>query len=284
MKKREERAVTKKEMRKPFGGCTSGHMRTLLLALTLCVALPAAAGVVSKPVAYTIGKDAYEGVLVYDDAVKTARPGLLLVPNWLGITPANVKQAELVAGSKYVVFVADTYGKNTRPKTQEDAGKMSGALKADRKTLRERIVKAFDIMKSQAKVANIDTAKLGAVGFCFGGTTAIELARTGAKIAGVAAFHAGLDSPTPADGKNITAKILALHGADDPYNPAANVEAFENEMRTNKVDWQLVKYGGAVHSFTDVDAHMAGQADYNPVVAKRAYEAMNAFFGELFAG
>ncbi len=259
-------------------------MRNLLFVLTLSVALPAAAGVVSKPVAYTVGKDAYEGVLIFDDSVKTPRPGLLLVPNWLGITPANVKQAELVAGSKYVVFVADTYGKTTRPKTQEDAGKMSGALKADRKTLRERITKALEVMKAQAKTANIDTTKLGALGFCFGGTTAIELVRAGAKVNGVVTFHAGLDSPTPADGKNITAKLLALHGADDPYNPPANVEAFEKEMRDNKVDWQLVKYGGAVHSFTDVDAHTVGQSDYNPVVAKRSYEAMNAFFAEVFAG
>jgi len=239
---------------------------------------------VSKPIAYSIGKEAFEGVLIFDDSVKTPRPGLLLVPNWLGVTPANLKQAEMIAGSRYVIFVADVYGKTARPKNQEEAGKISGQLKNDRKTLRERAAKSLEVLKAQAKTAPLDVTKLGAIGFCFGGTTAIELARAGAKIGGVAAFHAGLDSPTPADGKNISAKILALHGADDPYNPAKDLEAFENEMRSNKVDWQLVKYGGAVHSFTDVDAHKAGEADYNEKVAKRAYESMNTFFAELFAG
>ncbi len=252
--------------------------------MALSVAVPAVAGVVSKPVAYTIGKEAYEGVLIFDDSVKTQRPGLLLVPNWLGINAANLKQAEMIAGSKYVVFVADVYGKAVRPKNQEEAGKVSGQLKADRKTLRVRVAKGLEVLKAQAKTAPLEVNKLGAIGFCFGGTTAIELARSGGKIAGVVAFHAGLDSPTPADGKNISAKILALHGADDPFNAAQDLEAFESEMRTNKVDWQLVKYGGAVHSFTDVDAHAAGQADYNEKVAKRAYDAMNTFFAEVFAG
>ncbi len=240
------------------------------------------AGVVSKPVAYTIGKEAFEGALVYDDAVKTARPGLLLVPNWLGVTPENVKQAELIAGSKYVVFVADMYGKSLRPKDQAEAGKVSGEVKANRKLMRERVAKALGVMKAQTKTAAIDEKKIGAIGFCFGGTSAIELARSGAKIGGVVSFHGSLDSPVPADGKNISAKILALHGADDPFNPVKDVEAFENEMRTNKVDWQLVKYGGAVHSFTDVDAHTPGKSDYNAAVAKRAYQAMNDFFAEVF--
>lgn len=254
------------------------------MAMTFAVALPAAAAVVSKPVAYTIGKDAFEGVLIFDDAVKTTRPGVLLVPNWLGINAANLKQAEMIAGQKYVVFVADMYGKTARPKNQDEAGKASGAIKGDRKLMRERVNKALDTFKAQAKTTPFDLSKLGAIGFCFGGTTAIELARSGAKVSGVVAFHAGLDSPTPADGKNITAKVLALSGADDPYQPAKDLEAFETEMRTNKVDWQLVKYGGAVHSYTDVDAHLAGQTDYNPTVAKRAYEAMNSFFTELFSG
>lgn len=258
-------------------------MRNLPLALALSVAVPASAGVISKPVAYTIGKDAFEGVLIFDDSLKTPRPGLVLIPNWLGITPSNLKHAEMIAGQKYVIFVADMYGKNVRPKTIDEAAKASGAVKADRQLMRARAAKALELLKTQAKVAPLDLTKLGAIGFCFGGTSAIELARAGSKVAGVVSFHGGLDSPTPADGKNITAKVLALHGADDPYNPPKDLEAFENEMRTNKVDWQLLKYGGAVHSFTDVDAHIAGQAEYNPTVAKRSYEAMQAFFAELFA-
>ncbi len=259
-------------------------MKNLQFALVLCVSLPAFAGMVSKPVAYQVGKDQFEGVLIFDDAVKTPRPGVLLVPNWLGINAANLKQAELVAGQKYVVFVADVFGKTSRPKNMEEAGKMSGALKADRKVLRERATKALETFKAQGKAAPVDTTKLAAIGFCFGGTTAVELARAGAKLNAVVSFHGGLDSPSPADGKNITAKVLALHGADDPYVPMKDVDAFEAELKAAKVDYQIVKYSGTVHSFTDVDAHMAGQAEYNPVSAKRAYEAMNAFFNEVFAG
>jgi dienelactone hydrolase len=252
----------------------SGAMNRAL-TIALLMSASAHAGLVSKPIAY----GEFEGQLIYDDSVKTPRPGLLVIPNWLGINPANLKQAEGLAGKKYVLFVADVFGKTTRPKDQDEAGKMAGALKGDRKTMRERLNKALEVLKAQKQV---DPKKLGAFGFCFGGTAAIELARSGAPVAGVVSIHGGLDSPAPDDGKNIKGKVLAVHGADDPFVPAKDVEAFENEMRSAKVDWQLVKLGGAVHSFTDVDAHMAGKADYNPTAAKRAYALMNSFFDEAF--
>ncbi len=258
-------------------------MKTLL-AVALLAAAPALAKVIQKPVGYDIGKTKFEGVLVYDDAVKTPRPALVLVPNWLGITPANLKQAEEVAGDKYVVFVADMYGKTARPKNMEEAGKMSGAVKADRKMMRERMKKALDVLLAD-KTAPLAAGKVGAVGFCFGGTSALELARSGAKINAVVSIHGGLSTPTPADAKAITAKVLALAGADDPYVPAAEVAAFQEEMKgAGGIDWQLVSFGNAVHSFTDPDANMPGQAMYNPKVTKRAYEMMNNFFTEAFAG
>lgn len=254
--------------------------RALLVSLVL--AMPALAAPVKRPVAWTLGETKFEGVLVYDDASKSARPGLLLVPNWLGVTEANVKQAVEVAGQRYVVLVADVYGVGARPKNFDEAGKAAGALKANRALLRERAAKALEVLRAQAKAAPLDATKVGAIGFCFGGTTALELARAGAKVAGVVSFHGGLDSPRPQDGKNVTAKVLALHGADDPTVSAADLAAFQEELRAAKVDWQLVSYGGAVHSFTDVDARMPGRAEYNAAVAKRAYQAMHDFFGELF--
>ncbi len=249
----------------------------MLPTLALVMAL---SNIVSKPVAYTAGKTPLEGVLVYDDAVKTPRPGLVLVPNWLGITPANIDQAKLVAGSKYVVFMADMYGKTGRPKDRDEAGKASGAVKGDQALLRERIAAAFETLKAQK---GVDGAKLGGVGFCFGGTVVLEHARTGAAIAGVVSIHGGLGPLKPdAPPKEVKAKVLALHGADDPNVPPKDVEAFESELRAVKADWQLVAYGNSVHSFTDPDAKMPGRAEYNPVTAKRAYAAMNAFFDELF--
>lgn len=258
-------------------------MRVLGLLVGL-LALTAAAKPVQKPVKYELSGTKLEGVLVYDDSVKTPRPGLVLVPNWLGINAPNLKQAAEIAGKNYIIFVADMYGETLRPKNTDEAGKAAGAVKGDRHLMRARVNKALELLRSEGKAVGLDAKKLGAIGFCFGGTSVLELARSGADVAGVVSFHGGLDAPLAAEGKGLTAKVLALHGADDPYVPAAEVTGFQEEMRKAKADWQLVSYGNAVHSFTDVDANVAGQAQYNPKVAKRAYQAMNDFFAEAFGG
>jgi dienelactone hydrolase len=250
-----------------------------LCALMLLLSVPALAKVVTKKVAYEVDKTKFEGVLIYDDA-GAAKPGLVLVPNWLGINEANLKQAAEVADRGYVVFVADVFGLTGRPKTMEEAGKASGALKADRPLLRKRMKAAYDQLVAQK--STLDPKKLGTIGFCFGGLAALELARSGARLGGVVTFHAGLSSPTPADAKNITGRVMALHGADDPYESPEEVKGFQDEMRNAKLDWQFVAFGNTVHSFTDVDAHMPGQAEYNEKSAKRAYQMMDNFFAETF--
>lgn len=255
-----------------------------LLVATALLAMTASAAPVKKPVSWTIADAKYEGVLVYDDAVKTPRPGLVMVPNWLGVTDAAVKQAVEVAGQKYVILVADVYGVANKPKDRDGAGKIAGALKGDRPLLRTRVAKALEVLLAQAKTAPLDVKKVGAIGFCFGGTTALELARSGANVAGVVSFHGGLSSPKPEDAKAIKGRVLALHGADDPSVPPDEVKAFEDEMRGAKVDWQLVSFGNTVHSFTDPDANMPGRAQFNPPVARRSFKLMNDFFDELFGG
>jgi dienelactone hydrolase len=254
-------------------------MRSSLLILLL--SLPAMAKTVRKPVEYSLDDQKFEGVLVYDDAVKKPRPGLLMVPNWLGINEANLKQAELVAGKDYVLFVADLYGKGKQPKDREEGGKLSGALKADRPLMRARANAALAAMLSAGKAARIDEKKVGAIGFCFGGTAVIELAKSGADVKGVVSFHGGLDAPMPSTEKP-KARVLALHGAEDPAVPPANVQAFMDDMRKVNADWTLVHFGGAVHSFTDPDANTPGRSMYDPKVAKRAYEMMRDFFAESF--
>jgi dienelactone hydrolase len=256
-------------------------MRPLLLT-ALVLSLPALAKPARAMVPFELDGKKFESVLVYDDAVKAPRPGLVLVPNWLGINEANLKQAELVAGKEYVVLVADVYGLDGRPKTMEEAGKAAGGLTGDRALLRTRVAKSLALLLAE-KHASLDAKKVGAIGFCFGGTTALELARMGAKVPAIVTFHAGLSSPRPDDAKNITGRVLVLHGADDPNVPPDEVKAFEDEMRGAKVDWQLHAFGGAVHSFTDVDAHLAGNADYNPKVAKQAYAMMREFLAETWA-
>ncbi|MBL8923532.1 MAG: dienelactone hydrolase family protein [Myxococcaceae bacterium] len=253
----------------------------LLLSTALLLPGLAMASLTTKNIPWDLDGAPYEGMLVFDDKA-APRPALVMVPNWLGVTPEAVKQAELVAARGYVVLVADVYGTKSRPKNRDEAGKSAGALKSDRPALRRRVAKALEVLLAQ-KSPKVDASRVGAIGFCFGGTAVLELARSGAPLGAVVSFHGGLSSPTPDDAKSITAKVLVLHGADDPSVPPDEVAAFESEMRAAKVDWQLVSFGGAVHSFTDPNANVPGRASYHPVVAARAWAMMDALFAEVFA-
>jgi len=232
-------------------------------------------------VEYKDGTTVLEGYLAYDDAVKGKRPGVLVVHAWMGLDANAKKRADMLAELGYVAFAADIYGKGVRPKTPDEAGKLAGTYKGNRKLLRERVQAGFDTLLKQA---NVDAMKTAAIGFCFGGTTAIELARNGAKVAGVVTFHGGLDSPTPADGKNIKAKVLVLHGASDPHESASDLAAFQKELTDAKVDWQLIEYGGAVHCFTDQSAGTdpSKGCAYDPAADARSWAAMRTFFTEIF--
>lgn len=258
--------------------------KTLLLTLLALIAPLCAAAPVSQAIGYEIDGQQFEGRLVYDDASRKLRPGLVMAPNWLGPTAAAFKQAQEIASKDYVIFVADMYGTAVRPKSADEAGVASKALYGDPAAMRARINRTLEVLKAQAGKAPLDLKRIGAIGFCFGGANVLELARSGADIAGVVTFHGSLKKVSPEPSKPITAKILALHGADDPYVDAAQVAGFEQEMRDAGTDWQLVKFGGAAHSFTDPDAHLAGRAEYNPVVAQRGFRLMREFFNEAFAG
>lgn len=255
-------------------------MKKLILALlALTWALPSPAAIQTRTVEYQQGDTTLEGVLVYDDAVKSKRPGVLIVHQWMGVTDYEKKRAEMLAKLGYVAFCADIYGKGVRLTTVPEAGAQAGKYKGDRALLRARVNAGLDAFK---KSELVDANHIAALGYCFGGTTVIELARSGAEVAGVVSFHGGLDSPTPADGKSIKCKVLACHGADDPFVPAKDLTAFEDEMKQAGVDWQLIQYGGAVHSFTDwkADGSMKG-AQYNERADKRSWEDMKQFFAEI---
>ena len=246
-----------------------------------CCALVARAQLRTETIEYKQGDATLEGYLAYDTSFTGKRPGILVVHQWKGLGNYEKKRAEMLAKLGYVAFCADIYGKDIRPQTTAEAGAQAGKYKGDRALLRARVNAGLDTLKKNELV---DTGRVAAIGYCFGGTTAIELARSGAELNGVVSFHGGLDSPTPADGKNIKCKVLACHGADDPFVPAKDLAAFEDEMRAAKVDWQLIKFGGAVHSFTDwnMDGKALPGAQYNEAADKRSWEAMKEFFGELF--
>jgi len=251
------------------------------LFLALAGALSVHAKIVTQTVEYKQGDTTLEGYLAYDDAISGKRPGVLVVHQWMGLTDYEKHRAEQLAQLGYVAFCADIYGKGIRPKDTSEAGALAGKYKGDRALLRARVNAGLDALEKNEQV---DPKRVAAIGYCFGGTTVIELARSGANIAGIVSFHGGLDSPTPADGKNIKCKVLVCHGADDPYVKPADLAAFEDEMRQANVDWTLIKYGGAVHSFTQP---MAGNdnskgAAYNERADRRSWAAMKMFFAGIF--
>jgi dienelactone hydrolase len=238
----------------------------------------ARAAIHTETIEYKQGDATLAGYMAYDDSIKGPRPGVLIVHQWKGLTEYEQKRAEMLAKLGYVAFCVDIYGKGVRPTTPQDAGAEAGKYKRNRALLRERVNAGLETFRKQSV---LDPKRIAAIGYCFGGTTVIELARSGADLAGVVSFHGGLDSPKPEDGRNIKCKVLACHGADDPFVPAKDLEAFESEMRDSGADWRLIKYGGAVHSFTDwnADGSMKG-AKYDEKADQRSWEDMKAFFAE----
>lgn len=245
-----------------------------------CVLILVALTCQAGPIEYKEGETFLEGYLAASKSAGT-HPGVIVVPDWMGMTDFAKGRADELARMGYVALAADVYGKGVRPATTQEAGKLAGNFKDDRKLLRARVNAALEELRRQP---DVDAKHIVAIGYCFGGTAALELARSGADIAGVVIFHGGLDTPTPADAKNIKCKVLALHGADDPFVPAAQVAAFEKEMTDAGVDWQLIKYSGAVHAFAVPGAgtYNAKGAAYNERADRRSWQAMKLFFDEIF--
>lgn len=257
-------------------------MRTvafLLPFLALAVSLPATAAVKTRTLEYRDGDQVCEGLLAWDDAATGKRPAVVVVHDWMGVSEETVRRARMLAELGYVVLAADIYGKGTRPKDTKEAGALAGKYKGDLPLLRSRARAAFDTL---AKDPKVDPSKVFAIGYCFGGTTALELARSGAPLAGAVSFHGGLSTKDPSDAKNVKGPVLALHGAADPYVPPAEVAAFQKEMTDAKVDWQMVYYADAVHAFTNPGAGSdpSKGAAYDARADRRSWEAMKAFFAE----
>jgi dienelactone hydrolase len=254
----------------------------LQFAIFCALVVKMGAAIKTETVEYREGDAVLEGVLVYDDAVTSLRPGILIAHQWKGLTDYEKMRARMLAELGYVAFAADIYGKGIRPSTGREAGALAGKYKKDRPLLRRRIQAAYDQLKNCGKA---DPHKIGGIGYCFGGTTILELARSGAELSAVVSFHGGLGSPTPEDARNIKCRVLACHGADDPNVPPEEVKAFEEEMRNAKVDWELIAYGNAVHSFTDKNAGTDNSkgAAYNEKADHRSWEAMKDCFKEAFA-
>lgn len=257
------------------------HRAALLILLSL-LSVPAFAKMQSRPVEWNIGDQTFSGYLVYDDASADKRPGLVMVPDWYGVSDSALAKAEHVAGHDYVVLLADVYGKGMRPKTDDAALAQVKKLYGDRNELRSRVNKALSVLKAQADKAPLDVSKLGALGYCFGGATVLELARSGADIAGVVTYHGGLDTSMPAEKAAVKASLLVLNGADDK-SQAPNIAGFEKEMNDAGADWTFVNFSGAVHCFALPDANKPPGCVYNARATRRGEQMMHDFFAERFA-
>jgi dienelactone hydrolase len=256
-------------------------MRTILL-IFLATLLPAVAtaDLRTRTVDYRDGNVTLEGFVAYADA-EGRRPGVLVVPDWMGLGDHYRNIAKKLAEMGYVAFAADIYGKGVRPANAQEASAEASKYKSNRPLMRQRVLAGLEELK---KLKEVDPNRIVAIGYCFGGTTVLELARSGADIRGVVSFHGGLDSPNPDDGKKIKAKVLVLHGADDPFVPPKDVAAFQEELRKGGVDWQMMYYGNNVHAFTTTAAGTDKKkgAAYDETADKRSWQQMQLFFKEIF--
>ncbi|PKL92247.1 MAG: dienelactone hydrolase [Candidatus Goldiibacteriota bacterium HGW-Goldbacteria-1] len=255
--------------------------KTLFAVFILFLAGVLHAKIVTKSVDYEQDGVVLEGFLAYDDAVKGKVPGVLIIHEWNGLQDYMKKRAVQTAGLGYVAFAADIYGKGIRPKNREESGKEAGKYRGDRKLMRARANAGLNELK---KFKFTDADKLAVMGYCFGGTAALELARSGAMIKGAVAFHGNTDTPDPRDAKNIKGRVLILHGAKDRSASCEAIDAFRSEMDNAGKEWEMVLYSGAVHAFTNPDAgsNTSTGAAYNKKADEKSWEQMKMFFKEIF--
>lgn len=253
------------------------------MAAVVSVASITGAAVKTQTVNYEQGGTRLVGFLAWDDAAQGKRPGVIVCPEWWGLNDYAKFRAHKLAELGYVALAVDLFGDGKTTEDPKEAGSLAGALKANRALLRARVNAGLEQLK---KAEHVDPQQTAAIGYCFGGTTAIELARSGADVKAVVTFHAGLDSPNPADGTNIKAHILVCHGGNDSFTSEKDFDAFEDEMRQAHVDWQINIYGGAVHSFTNpgADKHGIPGIAYNTEADRRSWRDMQLFFDETLKG
>ena len=232
------------------------------------------AAIKTQYVDYTHGSTPLKGYLAYDDSVSGRRPGVLLVHYRGGLAEATLKNAEMIARLGYVVFAEDIFGKDVLPATVPEMTALTDIYNKDRALMRTRAQAGFDVLRRHPMV---DPAKLAIIGYCFGGTVAVELAETGAPVVGMVAVHGSFRDFTPADARNIKGRVLILHGAEDPVAPLEEVNKLVADLRAAKVNWQLELYSGALHGFTTPTSPSDERAD-------REYKgAIQRFFKEVFA-
>lgn len=234
---------------------------------------------------YKAGAVAATGALVYDEKIAGRRPLLLVAPNWLGVSEDAVERVRSMAGRKYVALVADMYGGGRVAGTPDEAGGLANAVRQDTSERRRRIVAALEALRRESDARGIgDLKRQAAAGFCFGGGNVLELARAGADVQAVICAHGDLVTPMPAKPGDIKAAICVLHGSKDPVVPKEHRDTFETEMEACGAKWQMLVFGGLLHSFCEIESDVPGIACYDAGAARQSFQMIDDFATAAFAG
>ncbi len=230
---------------------------------------------------YQDGDVTLKGFVALDDQSNHKRPGILVMPEAFGLGKQAKDRALRLASLGYAALAGDPYGNGLEVSDLQEAITHAGAIREDNTRFRQRIRAGLDALTA---LPQVDTDRLVVMGYCMGGSCSLEMARDGAPLKGVVSFHGALETQSPAEPGTVQAKVLVCHGADDPFVPVEHVTAFEEEMTRAGVDWQVISYGGTVHSFTnpEADGSIEGIC-YNKQADERSWQAMQAFFDEIFA-
>jgi dienelactone hydrolase len=236
----------------------------------------------AESIEYRDGDVTLKGFVAYDDQSSHKRPGILVMPEAFGLGAHAKERAKRLAALGYIALAGDPFGNGFEPKDLQEAMQYALPLRDDTAKFRQRARVALEKL---ASLPVVDSNRLAMIGYCMGGTFSLEMARDGAALRGVVSFHGGLETKRPAEKGQIKAKVLVCHGADDPFVPPAQVSAFAEEMTKAGADWQLISYGGTVHSFTNPEAGKLGNPGlaYNKLTDERSWKAMRTFFDEIFA-
>ncbi len=241
--------------------------------------------IVGKPVEYKANGVTMKGYLAYDENLKGKRPGVLVVPEWWGVTDYVENRARMVAELGYTALVVDMYGEGQVAANPDEARKLSSEVMKNPDMANARFISAMEFLKGQPTV---NPAQVAAIGYCFGGGVVLNMARQGTDLKGVVSFHGDLTPIETAKPRGVKAKILVLTGGDDSLVPPSKVEAFEREMKAAGADFRVISYPGAKHSFTNSEADSLGKKfnmpiAYNANADKKSWEEMKNFLNTIFS-
>ena len=250
----------------------------------VAIAASAQGEIRGEPVEYSAGGTTMKGYLAYDDSLSGKRPGILVVHEWWGHNEYARRRARMLAELGYVALAVDMYGGGKTAQHPDDAGKFSGEIQKNMDLGRERFLAARKVLEANRFT---DPGRIGAIGYCFGGSVVLQMARDGMDLGGVASFHGGLTTTSPAKPGAVKAKVLVLTGGDDKFVPSEQVEGFEKEMKAARADFQVVSYPGALHSFTNPAADEYAKKfnlplGYNADADAKSWTDMQKFFKEIF--